>query len=264
MENASKALIIAGEVLLSIIIISALLLAFNNLSSYQDVKVKSDRATQIVQFNNKYEAYNKDDIRGNTLYSLLNQVVDYNERKSTEGNEGAEVGYQPMTIKIDLNSEDGKNKSELTAPDKKQRIFKEDYYKVDSTNNTFDNLFREIRKLELKYTTGVLNNLANGLTKIFISDDDFNNYKKNNINKAKQIIYNFNSAYGSEKLSADDSKIDNSWSEINEKSEIRENVYTYYEYLQFTRAHFECVNVKYDSENGRIIEMDFQFTGKIN
>lgn len=264
MENASKALIMAGEVLLSIIIISALLLAFNNLSSYQDVKVKNDRATQIVQFNNKYEVYNNDNVKGSTLYSLLNRVVDYNERKSTEGNEGAEVGYKPIMISINLNSKDGKNRSELTAPDKKQRIFKNDDYSIASTNNTFNELFKDIRKLELKYSTGVLNNLANGLTKIFISDDDFKNYKNNNINKAKQIIYNFNSAYGSEKLSADDSKIDNSWKEINEKSEIRENVYTYYEYLQFTRAHFKCVKVEYDSESGRIIEMDFQFTGKIN
>lgn len=35
-------------------------------------------------------------------------MVDYNERKSTEGNEGAEVGYKPITIRINLNSEDGK------------------------------------------------------------------------------------------------------------------------------------------------------------
>lgn len=267
MENASKALLMAGEVLISIIIISALVLMFNNLASYQNVKIQNDREAETIKFNNKYEAYNRDDIRGNDLYSLINGVVDYNERKSTEGEEGKELAYEPITININLESEDGENKSKFAAPDGELRIFNkitDNSIKINSTNNIFEELFVPIIKLEVKYPSGILSNLAKATTRIFISDDEFKKYLENDMSKAKQIIYNFNSAYGSVKLNSEDDEIKKSWEEINEESEIRKDVFKYYEYLQFTRAHFKCTGVKYNSGTGRIVEMNFQFTGKIN
>lgn len=267
MENASKALIIAGEVLISIIIISALVLMFNNLTSYQNVSEQNEQENEVIQFNTRYEAYNRDDVRGNDLYSLINRVVDYNERKTEVGIEGSEFAYQPITINVNLQSEDGKNESEFKAPDGTLRIFKTgSKFTINSTNHTFKKLFSDkLSPIESNYAKGVLNNLATGLTRIFITDDEFRNYLDNDIEKAKQIIYNYNSAYGSAQLSADnDNALRNSWIKIKEGSQIREDVYTYYEYLQFTRAHFKCTGVRYNAGTGRIIEMNFQFTGKIN
>ena len=41
-------------------------------------------------------------------------------------------------------------------------------------------------------------------------------------------------------------------------------VLEYYEYMQFKKADFECTDVRYDDNNsGRIIGMDFQYTGRI-
>lgn len=106
MENASKALIMAGSVLIALMIIGALLLMFNSLSSYQDTNTQTVREAQIVEFNNQYETFNRNDVRGSDLYSLLNRVVDYNRRKSTVGtgtnDEGADIAFQPMTISYDL------------------------------------------------------------------------------------------------------------------------------------------------------------------
>ena len=82
MENASKALIMAGSVLIALMIIGALLLMFNNLSSYQNTNNDNEMQAQIIEFNNQYETYNRDDVRGSDLYSLLNKVIDYNRRKS--------------------------------------------------------------------------------------------------------------------------------------------------------------------------------------
>lgn len=267
MENASKALLMAGEVLISLIIISALLLMINNLTSYQSLKEQNTREAQVIEFNNKYEAYNRNDIRGNDLYSLLNRAVDYNRRKSTEGtgdkDEGQYLNYEPMTIIVNFKTDDGENQTKLVAPDGKQRIFVSDKYTIDATNNRFENLFNNLNSNS--YPSGALQNLANSLTKIFVSDSDFSNLK---ISEKKQIFYNFNSAYGSQHFKAD--KIENEdnlstlWNEIKESSQIREDVYKYYEYLQFTRAHFDCKNVEYNSGTGRIVRMEFKFNGKIN
>ena len=45
-------------------------------------------------------------------------------------------------------------------------------------------------------------------------------------------------------------------------STIRKDVYRYYEFIQLKRARFNCTNVEYDSDTGRIIKMEFKFNGK--
>ena len=52
--------------------------------------------------------------------------------------------------------------------------------------------------------------------------------------------------------------------EIKENSQIRNDVYKYYEYIQFKRAHFDCEKVEYNNETGRITKMKFKFNGKFN
>ena len=109
MENATKALIIAGSVLIALMVIGALLLMFNNLSSYQETNVQGTREAQILEFNNQYETYNRKDVRGSDLYSLLNRAIDYNRRKSTAGtgnDQGQYLAYEPMTIEFTIKTAD--------------------------------------------------------------------------------------------------------------------------------------------------------------
>ena len=81
MENASKALAMAGGVLISLLVIGALLLMFNNLSDYQKVGEQDEREAQMIEFNNQFITYLRDKVRGNEILSLMNRVVDYNTRK---------------------------------------------------------------------------------------------------------------------------------------------------------------------------------------
>ena len=67
MENASKALIIAGSVLIALMIIGALVLMFSNLTNYQNTNIDTTRTAQIAQFNSEYETYNRQDVRGSEL-----------------------------------------------------------------------------------------------------------------------------------------------------------------------------------------------------
>ena len=106
MENASKALIIAGSVLIALIIIGALVLMFSNLTAYQRNNTQTTREAQIVEFNRDYETFDRDGVRGSELYSLLNKVIDYNRRKTTEGtawaDQGKDINYEAMEIKFSL------------------------------------------------------------------------------------------------------------------------------------------------------------------
>ena len=96
MENASKALIMAGSVLLALIIIGSLLLMFNSLSSYQETVQETEREAQVVAFNNQFETYLRDDVRGSDIISLMNRIIDYNTRKGDSSDEK----YQNMNIEI--------------------------------------------------------------------------------------------------------------------------------------------------------------------
>lgn len=248
MENASKALIMAGSVLIALMIIGALILTFSNLTAYQETNTRSTRSTQMAEFNSQYENYNRKDVRGSDLYSLLNKAIDYNRRESTAGtnwaDKGQEMAYEPMVIEFTI------DKSELVAPDDASRLFTTNTYTVSGKSNDFGNKVKdEIDDLEGEYGQSSLTNLTTNLTKIFIDDSSTRQEKK-------EAVQNFNSA--SKKKTVSDFK------EIKENSQIRNDVYKYYEYIQFKRAHFDCEKVEYNNETGRITKMKFKFNGKFN
>ena len=258
MENASKALLMAAGVLIALIIIGALLLMFNNLSNYQETNTQNTRESQIVEFNKQFETYNRKDVRGSDLYSLLNKVVDYNRRKSdvaTGNDEGQDLKFEPMTIKV-------------TFPDKRTigaewtydgtiRLFSKNNLEIvdnqliltKKTSTTFEKKIEEaLRNIETKYNgkTGA-SNLAAGIDKLFPGKDASEDKKQTAVE-----FYNRNIAIESEKV--------NNYDELeSKKNEILQLVATYYEYVQFKRAYFECSNIEYSKKTGRVIELEFKY-----
>lgn len=251
MENASKALMMAAGVLMSLLVIGALILMFNNLTSYQEVNTRDVRSSQITEFNSQYLTYDRDDVRGSELYSLLNKVIDYNRRESTEGtgwaDTGDDINYQAMEITFSLNGIE----DDLIADNSKGKLLiTNSSYTINKNQNTFENSIKsEVDRLERKYGSNSLTGLTTNLTAIFISDSSTDREKA-------QAIDKFNSS--SKKISI------SSFDEINEDSTIREEVYKYYEYVQFKRAHFDCTNVSYNTNTGRVISMTFVATGEFN
>ncbi|MCI8443906.1 MAG: hypothetical protein HFJ37_01810 [Clostridia bacterium] len=84
MENAVKALTIAGGILIALMILGALLLMFNNLSTYQNQKDASAKTSQITEFNNQFMAYDKQDLTLMDLKSLYNKVSSHNKKNPEE------------------------------------------------------------------------------------------------------------------------------------------------------------------------------------
>ena len=217
MENASKALIIAGSILIALMIIGAVLLMFNSLSNYQNIQDKDTKEAQIVKFNNQYETYNRDNVRGSDLYSLLNRVADYNRRKSTVGtrtnDEGLDSQFQPISVTVSFQNKE--NLKKLVYKGVESQLFKnilgDDQYTFEikqETSNTFgERIYAEISSLEENNRfkgKKAIENLASGISNLdkdIINDDDDSSRKAklkavdlyiNNVNDSdkREDIYN--------------------------------------------------------------------------
>lgn len=85
MENASKALIIAGAILLSILIISLGLMIFNQAKEVVSGSSGSMTEVETSTFNSKFEAYAGDKISGSNVNALLNAVISSNVANAAAG-----------------------------------------------------------------------------------------------------------------------------------------------------------------------------------
>lgn len=82
MENASKALIIAGAILLAILIISLGILIFNQASGIANNSAMTEVERQ--NFNAKFTQYEGDAVRGTTVRALLQAVLSNNLSADSE------------------------------------------------------------------------------------------------------------------------------------------------------------------------------------
>ena len=145
MENATRALTMAGGILIALMILGALFLMFNNLSSYQNQNDTSTKSTQIAEFNNQFEPYNKDNLTLMELHSVYNKV-NSNNTKNPE--------YKiEMIYEFNSNHEDGNLKENF----KSNFTAIEEAEKMNSTfsciNIEYEGVDGRISKIVFKDTT---------------------------------------------------------------------------------------------------------------
>lgn len=80
MENASKALLMAGGVLIAIIIISLLVKMYGSIGAFQKQKFTQEEIAQIEAFNQKYIKYLDQYVYGTEVITIINQSVDDNQK----------------------------------------------------------------------------------------------------------------------------------------------------------------------------------------
>lgn len=80
MENASKALLMAGGILIALLILGALIMMFTSLQDYQNTNDARTKNTQIAQFNNQFEPYNKEGLTLMELKSVYNKIESNNKQ----------------------------------------------------------------------------------------------------------------------------------------------------------------------------------------
>ena len=87
MENASKALIIAGGILLALLILSTLIYVGTTMSNMADQQNQSKQLEQTAEFNRTYEAYNRSRLYGTDVISVVNRAIDYNKQLDADEEE---------------------------------------------------------------------------------------------------------------------------------------------------------------------------------
>ena len=96
MENASKALIMAGSVLLAILVISMLVYGYRQISDLEQSRADTDEEIQITEYMRRFEQFNRT-LYGSELLSLANLQEDYNASDAR-----ADVGYDRINIIVEI------------------------------------------------------------------------------------------------------------------------------------------------------------------
>lgn len=99
MENASKALMIAGGVLIALIIITMFILMSNRLSNLQEEQEQQIQTEQIAAFNAEFEAYNKKVLYGTDVITAMNKAIQNNINMNATNIENRHY----INIKLKLN-----------------------------------------------------------------------------------------------------------------------------------------------------------------
>ncbi len=91
MENASKALIMAGGVLISVLLASFMIMILRKAGSMSAEYDSQATANELVKFNSQFEAYVKTD---NTFFDVItaaNLAYDINKKNGNDSSNGVEV-----------------------------------------------------------------------------------------------------------------------------------------------------------------------------
>ena len=228
MENASKALIMAGGILIALLVIGALVLMFNQLSYYQRTETDSEKTQQLADFNKEYLKYTYDDIKGYELISLVNKVIDYNIKEEV----GNSVDYTKK-ITVVINMKEFKSKygvKNITS------LFTKDTYTINNSNTIFSADLNNFRSMENTYTLAAMNKLsANYDTLKQAKAENQNSYET----KIKEIVG---------KVVKNNSGNTISLTEIEQ----------YREYSEFKSSTFKPGNVEYHN-NGQVKQLSFEF-----
>jgi len=222
MENASKALLIAGGILIAIILLSLFLNMYNKMSSFQKTQQEQKKMEQIQAFNAEYEAFDKKVMYGTDIMTLANKAIENNKTKNaTTG----EIDYINITLKVTQSYGAKVEIKDLSGHEQTEEYIGELAAKIAKK------LGINISKIE--FVAG--NTYSLGTWK---------NGSRTDLYMDKNIIDWF-SAWAEDKV---------------EQKTTRDGTKIYYIYsalTNFKTSRFKCINVDYDS-NGRIREMNFE------
>ena len=230
MENATKALLMAAGILIAIIVLSLAIVVYGNISRFYQTKQSNISQEQLAAFNSEYSAYNRDDVSGFELVSLINKVIDFNQNKvygasNTDENDNTELGqgYQEIEVLVTLNNSDYNN--ELFDNNANYT------YSGKNSGNSRKELAGKISSMQ-----GLEKKInPSDLTKLTFYATDFANMPQKDLNEKVQEItgknYNITS----------------------------KQILQYADYLIFKRGTFKCTEMKYNS-NGQIYKISFKQT----
>ena len=260
MENASKALLMAGGMLLAILILTLLIYAWSLFSKYQSSGEELANIENVSKFNQQFTNYDRNDVEGYEILSLVNQIVDYNQRKSNTGKN--DENYNPISIKINLVSPEYTKKFTQNEDSSKLFINNPPIYTQSDTQNAFKVILDIIKPIEDDLGGGeYASKIAKNYDSIFLSEEQIvHEIEYKHLNR-DEVLSNALEKYNSLTI-----KKETDVNILKPTSKRSQNVLLYYEYMQFKRGVFKCISdrLTYDPDTGRVNNIEFEFTGKIH
>ena len=156
MENASKFLLMAGGILIALLVISALVLMFNQIGDYEKGKSNTEKVSQVADFNKEFMVFTYDNIQGTDIISLANKIVNFNSKSGMQNS----INYDKK-IKLILNF-GNKNKSGSFAYKLGGNpvIFTKDSYFIENYSSEFLKLISKYMEYDNKFSIKVMNRLS--------------------------------------------------------------------------------------------------------
>lgn len=153
MENASKALIMAGGMLIALMIMALMVNTYQkkqNLFNQQQTQIQTQ---QLIAFNKEFESYNKKLLRGVEVVSLINRAISNNVKYENDKNYEIKIDFiikeqadslAPGNYNIEYYNKNIKDNS-TAFTDLKRKIFKCSDLKYSSTSGRVNYMkFEEI------------------------------------------------------------------------------------------------------------------------
>lgn len=286
MEDASKALLIAAGFFFVLLIISLMVVVHGEISEYYENKHNLAVAEQVQEFNSKFNNYNRNNIRGSDLISLMNRVIDYNASEAYHQDKnygrirvtitlgGAEIREQFKPPNYETLQNKYLNNATITNTSGGGNNWANDRQLTEITNTStemcseFQTMCDEFN-LDLKNITDTKLQLLASKAEYIIVDES---------NKGTTNIYNrfkradiLEDVLGIKVGTTSDCEIiidnetgitknENNGEEIINK--IKEITSQYYQYMYFKRAYFDCTEMLYDPDTSRVVEMNFKLQVK--
>lgn len=267
MENASKALLIAGGILLVMLIIGLVLFSWQRFSDYYKNKDELAEIEDIAKFNLQFSNYENREVHGYELVSLANKIADYNFRYSDA--EGAKNDKKYNRITMQINLKDGAQN--FTFRDKNNLLFKYNLY----TNDGITNIIESATEIENYYQGKELaTKLAKSIDALVLSEDqiamDESQRGMTRVQSEQFALEKYNSITKNNKYTDFKSTAGNDLKDYKamciELQGSGSNVMEYYEYYQFKKAIFKCTSIKYDGDDasdvgntGRVKSISFEY-----
>ncbi len=203
MENASKAIIMAGGILIALIILSALILLFSHMGTIYIAEGEVLSEKQLEEYNRRFNTYDRS-LYGSELLSLANLISDYDYRLLYQENEKGQF-YEDNKIKVyvsfgqDIQGYRDENNKWVYKPFKKRQNadLLEDFKKYN------DNLEEELAKAEETGNKEHYASIKSQLTEIrslpfvcindkTLKNDKIMEYIKNTYNETSREVVKYN------------------------------------------------------------------------
>lgn len=263
MENASKALLIAGAILLVMLIIGLLIFSWSKFSEFYSKNDELDEIENISKFNLQFKNYEKRDVYGYELISLANKVADYNMRYSNASEAQNDEKYKKITMKINL-----QNQKEAFCKHSTNTLFVANEYTIEGIQNIID----KAENIEYVYgSSNATTKLAKSIDSLILSDTQLKyNRDTRHMTDSQSKMYaleTYNRLTDKDKIEnykKDNTKVESDYNQMVGILKGPGDLIKYYEYYQFKRGIFNCTGITYDDAvSGRVDSISFNFTGKI-